>query len=70
MKIFFAFIFFSLSFISFLVALTSMKSAGDSFSIGYNIGAHLPWILFGFLGYRLLKKGGGKSAKSQDTDDG
>ena len=44
-----------------------MKAAGDSFSIGYNIGVHLPWIFLGFLGYRLLKKGSGASAKNQQN---
>ncbi len=64
MRVFFSFIFFFLSFISFLVAITSMKAVGDSFSIGYNTGVHLPWIFLGFLGYRLLKKGSGASAKN------
>ena len=44
-----------------------MKAAGDSFSIGYNIGVHFPWIFLGFLGYRLLKKGSGASAKNQQN---
>ena len=67
MRFFFSFLFFSLSFISFIVAITSMKAAGDSFSIGYNIGVHLPWIFLGFLGYRLLKKGSGVSTKNQQN---
>tara|TARA_B100001029_G_C14848677_1_gene332454 strand:- start:281 stop:418 length:138 start_codon:yes stop_codon:yes gene_type:complete len=44
-----------------------MKAAGDSFSIGYNIGVHLPWIFLGFLGYRLRKKGSGVSTKNQQN---
>ena len=62
MRFFFAFIFFSLAYISFLVALSSMKFEGNSFSIGYNLGVHFPWILLGFLGYRILKKGNDKNA--------